>query len=129
MTARPRRVLLVARHIGLLRQHYAAVVDALLAEGIELVVVYESSAGSESDEVALLAGRDGISVAGILRTQPGIAGDLSLRLRQLVDVLRYQHPDYVDSSWLGERVHAAAAPGCAAGWGRSGGSGRTLPPP
>jgi hypothetical protein len=107
---RPQRLLIAARHLGLLRQHYAGVLDELLESGVEIAVVCESDS-TAADAAALVAGRPGLRLVGILRTPRGLGPELVLRLRQLVDVLRYRHPDYAESSWLSERVHEAAPPG------------------
>lgn len=104
------RVLVHLRQVGILR-HYGNVFAELGRSGHEVTVLTRSLRGSTEEPVAkALAGNAGVTIAQVeLETTP-LQEHLSLRLRWMCDVLRYEHPDFA-GSWIRERAWDLAPKG------------------
>jgi hypothetical protein len=105
----PRRLLLFIRHVGALRNHYAEVVAALSGSGVAISVCYESAKDFDRDALERIA--PGVRLVGRIAPTRAPRERLARRLRHLVDLLRYEHPDYAESGWLRNRAIEDAPPG------------------
>ena len=107
------RLLIVSRDLALLRGHYEDVIVNLVQAGVDVRVRYIHEQGLSAAEysTALAIRGAGVSLAPLARHKP-VGGDLlALRLRQLVNLLRFSHPDYRGRDWLREVKFSRAAPG------------------
>jgi hypothetical protein len=116
---RPRRLLIASRNLFLLRAHHEDTIVALAHAGVEVSVRYENEKQLREDDYRESLRRRGceVRVSPLPRNlnpsrRGGRPGDLlAFRLRQLVNLLRYYHPDYRGRDWVRERWFPRTAPG------------------
>jgi hypothetical protein len=113
------RLLIVTRDLDTVRGHYEDVIVNLSRAGVRVSIRYVREKWLDADEYRQTLLRRGCEVElnplPPDKRKPG--GLLALRLRQLVNLLRYYHPDYQGRDWLREFWFSKAATGPAR-WAR-----------
>jgi hypothetical protein len=110
--ARP-RLLIASRNLALLRAHYEDVIVALARAGVRISIRYRNEEGLSVDNyLETLVGRDcSVDLGALPRLKRDPGDRLALRLRQVMNLLRFYHPDYTERNSLREAKFAKAAPG------------------
>ena len=107
------RLLIVTPGLATLRTHYEDVIVAVVEAGVDVSVRYIGERWlSETDYRETLERRGcAARVSSLPRSRRDRRDLFALRLRQLVNLLRYYHPDYRGREWLRESRFAKAQPG------------------
>jgi hypothetical protein len=110
---RQRRLLIASRELALLRGHYEDVIAALVRSGVHVSVGYLSEKGMSADSYrdALLQRGCRVQISPLPPIQQNPGELLAVRLRQLANLLRFQHPDFRKRDWLREIKFDKASPG------------------
>jgi hypothetical protein len=113
------RLLVVSGNLALLRGHYDEVIASLARAGVEVRIRYVKENLLDPAEYAAAFQSNGleVSVERLPRVARRPADFLSLRLRQLGNVLRFSHPDYAGRTVLSERALLKTGPGVQR-WGK-----------
>ena len=107
------RLLIASRNLALLRAHYEDVIVALVEAGAEVSVRFVNEKGLNAEDYRRTLVRRGCDVrVSPLPPFDRSHGDLlTLRLRELANLLRFYHPDYRGRDWLRDSKFDKAAPG------------------
>jgi hypothetical protein len=99
-------LLLVSGTLALLRGHYENVIRGLTEQGVRVTIRYIRDGGFTIEEYRETLRNAGIDadVAPLERAKLAPGEKLSLRLRELGNILRYTHPDYVGRDALTTRA-------------------------
>jgi hypothetical protein len=103
MEKNPSRLLIVAYTLASLRAHYDDVIANLVDAGVHVSIRYVNERGLSADDYATSLARRGctVEVNPLRRYKKRDRHDrLPLRLRELVNLLRFSHPDYRGREWL-----------------------------
>jgi hypothetical protein len=113
------RLLVVSGNLALLRGHYDEVIASLARAGVDVRIRYVKENLLDPAEYAAAFQRKGlkVSVERLPRVARRPADSLSLRLRELGNVLRFSHPDYAGRTVLSERALLKTGPGVRR-WGK-----------
>ena len=113
------RLLVVSGNLALLRGHYDEVIASLARAGVDVRIRYVKENLFDPAEYAAAFQSKGldVSVERLPRPARRPADFLSLRLRQLGNVLRFSHPDYAGRTVLSERALLKTDPGVQR-WGK-----------
>lgn len=106
-------LLVISSNLSLLRGHYESVLTALAAAGVRVSIRYVKQKWLAADDFKRLLEEAGVeaSVEPLPRTAKDPLEMFALRLRQLGNVLRYLHRDYVGRDRLRDRAFDDAPAG------------------
>jgi hypothetical protein len=107
------RLLIASRDLAVLRGHYEDVIVALAAAGVDISIRYVHEQGLSAESFLEILRRRGatVEVNGIPRRKRDAGERFALRLRQLANLLRFQHGDFRGREWLRDERFVKAAPG------------------
>ncbi|HXH33208.1 MAG TPA: hypothetical protein VNJ54_02220 [Plantibacter sp.] len=106
-------LLLISGNLSLLRGHYEGVLSALSAAGVRISIRYIKQKWLTVEEFTAMLQEAGVDAdVRPLSRAPGDPDEFfGLRLRQLINVLRYLHADYSERTALSSRAFAGSPAG------------------